>query len=73
MTDPASAIQRQVDDLIQLQILTLRQSTLLTPSELTEYHARSAEIRRLFLELDRRRPLPPYPVHTSRHGKRQAA
>jgi hypothetical protein len=67
MTDPASAIKRQVDDLIQLQISTLRQSSSMSPSDLTEYHTRSAKIRILFRELDRRKPLPPYPVHRRPH------
>jgi hypothetical protein len=62
MTDPASAIKRLVDDLIHQQISTLRKSSSLTPSELTEYQTRSAKIKILFAELDRRKPLPSFPV-----------
>ena len=61
MTDPASAIRRQVDELIEAQISTLKQSSSLTSSELTEYHGRSAKISKLFAELDRSKTLPPYP------------
>lgn len=67
MTDPASAIKRQVDDLVRLQIIALRQSSPLTGSQLMEYHARFVEINRLFGELDRTKPLPPYPIHKSKH------
>jgi hypothetical protein len=67
MTEPASAIKRQVDDLIRLQISTLMQSSSLTASDLAEYRARSAQINRLFRELDRSKPLPPVPVHKSKH------
>jgi hypothetical protein len=66
MTDPASVIKLQVDDLIQLQIIALKSSPL-TSSELTDSHARSAQLNRLFGGLDRARPLPPYPVHKSKH------
>jgi len=62
MTDPASA-KRQVDDLIRQQIINFKRSSYLTSSELKEFHARSVEINGIFLELDRCRPLPPYPVH----------
>jgi hypothetical protein len=65
MTDPA--VKHRVDALIELQIFTLRRSSSLTPSELIEYHARSAKIRELFAELDGCTPLPPYPIHKSRH------
>jgi hypothetical protein len=67
MTDPASAIKREVDDLIQRQIITLNQASALSPSALAEFHARSTKINSLFADLDRSRPLPPYPVHRSKH------
>ena len=66
MTDPASVVKLQVDDLIELQIVALKSSPL-TSSELTDFHARSAQINRLFGELDRAKQLPPYPVHKSKH------
>jgi len=67
MTDPASAIKRQVDDLIQLQIMALNQSSSLSASELAEYHDRHSKISRLVRELDRSKTLPDYPVHKSKH------
>lgn len=67
MTGPASTIKRQIDDLIELQIITLKRSSSLSPSELTDYHARYARISRLFIELDRSRPLPPNPILKRRH------
>jgi len=51
MTDPGSAIKRQLDDLIQLQVSTLKRSGPLTSRELVEYHERSTEISKLFEEL----------------------
>jgi hypothetical protein len=66
MTDPASVIKLRVDDLIQRQIIALKSSQL-TSSELTHFHARSAQLNTLFGELDRAKPLPPYPVHKSKH------
>jgi uncharacterized protein with von Willebrand factor type A (vWA) domain len=53
ITDPASAIKRQVYQLIDLQIEILRQDSSLNPSELLDYNARSKRIRTLFDELDR--------------------
>jgi hypothetical protein len=67
MTTQLSATKREVDDLIQQQIIILRQSSSLSPSALAEFHVRSTKISRLFRELDRSKPLPPYPVHKSRH------
>ena len=67
MTTPASAIKRQVDDLIQLQIIALKESSSLSPSDLAEYHDRHSKISRLVKELDRSKPLPDYPVHKSKH------
>jgi hypothetical protein len=47
MTDPASAIKREVLQLIELQIETLRREGRLTDSDLEQYRARSGEIFRL--------------------------
>lgn len=53
MTDPASGIKREVLQLIELQIETLRRGGRLTDSDLEQYRARSGEISRLYRELDR--------------------
>jgi hypothetical protein len=53
MTDPASATKREVLQLIELQIETLRREGRLTESDLEQYRARSSEISRLYRELDR--------------------
>ncbi len=53
MTDPASGIKREVLQLIELQIETLRREGRLTDSDLEQYRARSGEISRLYRELDR--------------------
>jgi hypothetical protein len=53
MTDPASGIKREVLQLIELQIETLRREGRLTDSDLQQYRARSGEISRLYRELDR--------------------
>jgi len=53
ITDPASAIKREVDQLIDLQIETLRRDSSLNSSELLDYSARSRRIRSLYGELDR--------------------
>lgn len=66
MTDPAAVIKVQVDDLIELQIIALKSSPL-TSSELADFHLRSAHLTRLLRELDLAKPLPPYPVHKSKH------
>jgi hypothetical protein len=47
MTDPAS-IKREVVQLIELQIETLRREGRLTDSDLEQYRARSGEISRLY-------------------------
>jgi hypothetical protein len=65
MTDPASAIKRELEILIDQQIVTLRQSASLTPTELSEYHTRSAKVDILYRELDKRKPQPK-PVHRSK-------
>ena len=43
MTNPASAIKREVLQLIELQIETLRRDGHLTDSDLEQYRARSGE------------------------------
>ena len=53
MTHPASAIKREVHQLVELQIHTLRQESPLTSSELFDYHVRSEKITTLYHELDR--------------------
>jgi hypothetical protein len=53
MTDPSSGIKREVLQLIELQIETLRREGRLTDSDLQQYRARSGEISRLYRELDR--------------------
>jgi hypothetical protein len=52
MTDPAPAIKREVFQLIELQIETLKREGPLTDSDLDEYRARSGEIARLYQQLD---------------------
>jgi hypothetical protein len=52
MTDPAFAIQNQVQQLVDVQIDTLRKPSSLTPSELEEYRSRSERITTLYQELD---------------------
>jgi len=58
MTNPAAIIKRQLDLLISQQIITLRQPTSLTSTDLQEFETRSAKINILYKELDRRKPLP---------------
>lgn len=53
MTDPATAIRREVFALIDQQIETLRREGRLTDRDLDEYRTRSGEITRLYGELDR--------------------
>ena len=53
ITDPASAIKREVHQLIDVQIETLRQKAPLNSSQLLDYKARSEKIRALYGELDR--------------------
>jgi hypothetical protein len=52
VTDPASGIRHEVQQLIQLQIDTLRLESSLTSSQLLEYHSRSQRITALYRELD---------------------
>lgn len=53
MTEPASAISRRLNELIQRQINVLQESDGLTETELCELRLTIAEINTLFGELDR--------------------
>lgn len=53
ITDPASGIKREVLQLIDLQIETLKQDSSLGSSQLQDYQARSERIQRLYGQLDR--------------------
>jgi hypothetical protein len=53
VTDPATAIQQEVHQLISAQIETLRRPSFLTDSELLEYRTRAERIENLFSVLDR--------------------
>ena len=50
---PAAALKREVLQLIDFQIETLKQESTLDHSELHDYQARSERIRMLYGELDR--------------------
>ena len=52
MTDPASAIKREVHQLVDLQIQTLRQPSCLNTSDLLDYRVRSKKLTALCQELD---------------------
>jgi hypothetical protein len=52
MTDPALAIENEVQQLVDVQIDTLRKPALLTSSELGEYRSRSERITMLYRKLD---------------------
>ena len=52
VTDAASGIRHEVQQLIQLQIDTLHLESSLTSPELWEYHSRSQRITALYRELD---------------------
>jgi uncharacterized protein with von Willebrand factor type A (vWA) domain len=52
MTDPAFAIKNQVQQLVDVQIDTLRKSSSLTSLELDEYRSRSERISALCEQLD---------------------
>ena len=47
MTDPASAIKREVHELVDRQIETLRKPSGLTTSDLSDYRERSDKITTL--------------------------
>ena len=52
MTDPASAIKREVHQLVDLRIQTLRQPSSLNTSDLLDYRVRSKKLTVLYQELD---------------------
>ena len=52
VTDPASGIRHEVQQLIRLQVDTLRLESSLTSAQLWEYHSRSQRITTLYRELD---------------------
>jgi hypothetical protein len=47
-----SAIKREADQLVDLQIETMRRRSSLTSSQLAEYHVRFEKIRALYRQLD---------------------
>jgi len=53
LTDPAPDLKREVHQLVDLQIQTLKQQSALTSSQLLDYKKRSERIRLLYSELDR--------------------
>ncbi len=53
VTDPASAIKREVLQLVETQIDTLRREGCLTPSDLADYRTRSEKITELYHQIDR--------------------
>jgi hypothetical protein len=50
---PSHRIKREVFQLVELQIETLRQEGCLSDSALNEYHAQSEKITELYQEIDR--------------------
>jgi len=52
MPEPAFAIKNQVQQLVDVQIDTLRKPSPLTSSELDEYPSRSERISALYEQLD---------------------
>jgi hypothetical protein len=52
MTDPATAIKREVLELIDQQIEILRQARSLTDSDLDQFRLRSGRISILYQQLD---------------------
>ena len=53
LIDPTPALKREVHQLVDLQIQTLRQPSSLTTTQLQDYKQRSQRIRLLYGELDR--------------------
>ena len=53
ITEPATDIKREVLQLIDLQIATLRQDSSLDSSQLQDFRARSKRLRELYKEIDR--------------------
>ena len=66
MTEPASAIKRELEELIQMQIGLLRRERALSIHEISEYQDRAARIKSLTAELDRHQPLPSYTISERR-------
>jgi hypothetical protein len=52
LPDPTSVITREVHQLVDLQIQTLRQPSYLTTSDLVDYRVRSEKLTVLYQELD---------------------
>jgi hypothetical protein len=52
MTDPAFPIKNEVQQLVDVQIDTLRKPSSLTSFEPNEYHSRSKRITTLYEKLD---------------------
>jgi hypothetical protein len=52
-TEPASTIKRELLQLIDLQIATLRQQSSLDSFQLQDFRARAERLRELYKELDR--------------------
>jgi hypothetical protein len=72
MTDPASAIKREIEITIDQLISTLRQGTPLTAEDFNVYYARLAKVDILSKVLDRRKPQPA-PAHRSKFHRQPAA
>lgn len=72
MLGPASAIKRELDNLVQLQINVLKREESLSMHEINEYQDRAARIKTLTEELDRDKPVPRYSV-IRKHFQRQAS
>jgi hypothetical protein len=53
ITETVSAIKREVLQLVDLQIATLRQESSLDSSQLQDFRVRSRRLRELYEELDR--------------------
>ena len=53
VTDPASSIKREVLQLVEVQIGTLRREGHLQESDLADYHTRSRKITELYRQIDR--------------------
>jgi hypothetical protein len=52
VTDPATAIKQELQQLVQQQISTLGHPSCLTYVQLHDYHARAKRIKMLYRELD---------------------
>jgi hypothetical protein len=72
MTDPASAIKRELEITIDQLISTLKQETPLTAEDFSVYYARLAKVDILSKVLDLRKPQP-VPAHRSKFSTHSAA